>query len=169
MKLDGRDYPAARLAVLHQVGLLPAGAVGFRDGDRKNLRFSNLVVVSRSAMTRVVQVQRNSSSGIPGVSWIPRRRRWRATIHNRGQRISREFRTKEDAVAARRALEALLGYRPAHAGRATERPSDRARPKATDRTHERKRNLATSAKARKVCGAESVAPVAGPSWSGAME
>ena len=56
-------------------------------------------------------VQKNNTSGVPGVTWVVRDRQWRATIRFKGERhYLGEYRNFEDAVKARkRAEEDLFG------------------------------------------------------------
>jgi hypothetical protein len=47
-KIDGRTYTLARIIWLMVTGRLPVLRVNFRDGDRTNLRASNLSLVRRA-------------------------------------------------------------------------------------------------------------------------
>ena len=72
-----------------------------------------LCVIGRSSLTfvdgtcvemlRANTVRRNNTSGVPGVDWMERKQRWRATICFKGRRYYLGgFRNFEDAVQARR-------------------------------------------------------------------
>ena len=51
-------------------------------------------------------VQKNNTSGVPGVTWVVRDRMWRATIRFKGERhYLGEYRKFEDAVKARKRAE----------------------------------------------------------------
>lgn len=57
-------------------------------------------------------VRRNNTSGVTGVDWLTRKRRWRASICFKGVRRSRgTFENFDDAVEARKRAEAEL-YQP---------------------------------------------------------
>ena len=54
-------------------------------------------------------VRRNNTSGVPGVDWLTRKRRWRASICFKGVRRSLgTFENFDDAVEARKRAEAEL-------------------------------------------------------------
>lgn len=60
-------------------------------------------------MLRAKTVRRNNTSGVPGVDWLTRKRRWRASICFKGRRYSLgSFGRFEDAVRARRRAEETL-------------------------------------------------------------
>jgi hypothetical protein len=78
------------------------------DGDRGNNKWSNLRDGTRSDNLRNIALKRNNTSGHHGVTFSKRQQKWIAQI------ILGSFDSKEEAVAARRKYEALLGYHPNH-------------------------------------------------------
>ena len=60
-------------------------------------------------MIRSDTVRRNNTSGVPGVDWLTRKRRWRASICFKGvRRYLGCFESFDDAVEARKRAEAEL-------------------------------------------------------------
>ena len=60
-------------------------------------------------MIRSDTVRRNNTSGVPGVDWLTRKRRWRASICFKGKRhYLGSYGKFEDAVEARKRAEAEL-------------------------------------------------------------
>ena len=60
-------------------------------------------------MLRAKTVRRNNTSGVPGVDWLARKHRWRASICFKGKRYYLgSYRSFEDAVKARQRAEEEL-------------------------------------------------------------
>ena len=58
-------------------------------------------------MLRAKTVRRNNTSGVPGVDWLARKHRWRASICFKGKRYYLgSYRSFDDAVKARKEAEA---------------------------------------------------------------
>ena len=58
------------------------------------------------AMLRAKTVRRNNTSGVPGVEWVARKQRWRASICFKGKRhYLGSYRSFDDAVKARKEAE----------------------------------------------------------------
>lgn len=96
-----------------------------RDGRRTSCGCDNphsgdpLSVIGRASLTYVdgtciemlaaKTVRRNNTSGVPGVEWMKRKRKWRASICFKGKRYYLgSYRYFEDAVKARKQLEIEL-------------------------------------------------------------
>ncbi len=57
-------------------------------------------------MLRAKTVRRNNTSGVPGVEWVARKQRWRASICFKGKRhYLGSYRSFDDAVKARKEAE----------------------------------------------------------------
>jgi hypothetical protein len=100
--VDGRRYPAHRLAWLHFHGVWPADQIDHINGSRSDNRIANL-----RAVTQLVNIQnqrtarRNNASGFLGVSWVKDRSKWRAQIMVSGAVLKiGHFTTPEAAHAA---------------------------------------------------------------------
>ena len=79
-----------------------------RPGEKLKLTYVDGTCVE---MIRTRTVRSNNTSGVPGVEWMAKRQRWRATICFKGKRrYLGSFENLEDAVRARkRAEEELFG------------------------------------------------------------
>lgn len=85
------------------------------NGIRHDNRIENLRSVSQTENARNTRRKRHNTSGVSGVHWVTKDQRWLASIHHEGKRINLgQFRSFEDAVAARRAGETKYGYHPNH-------------------------------------------------------
>jgi len=82
IKVDGRQYQAARLAWLYMKGHWPPRQIDHEDTDASNGRWLNLRLASISQNGANRGKQSNNSSGHKGVSW--QCGKWRAKIACRG-------------------------------------------------------------------------------------
>jgi hypothetical protein len=99
----------------HQVAWLlfygswPDGEIDHRDGDGLNNRIANLRCGTRTQNQRNQRLQVRNKSGVRGVCFHSRTKRWQASIGVGGKRLFiGRFRTVEAAAAARK--EAELKY-----------------------------------------------------------
>ena len=77
-----------------------------RSGEKLNLTYVDGTCVE---MIRANTVRRNNTSGVPGVEWMAKKQRWRATICFKGKRYYLGSYGKfEDAVRARKNAEESL-------------------------------------------------------------
>lgn len=89
------------------------------NGIKQDNRLVNLRAVSQCENARNARLFTTNTSGVVGVSFDARDNRWHAYIgvgKNHRQSLG-HFKTKEEAIAARRAAELVLGYHENH-GRA---------------------------------------------------
>lgn len=101
LKINGRRYSEHRLAWFYVHGQWPAGDLDHVDGARANNRIVNLREASRSQNIFNSKLVR-SSSGVRGVTWNKRERRWKANLKKDQQVIHLgTFETLPDAIAAR--------------------------------------------------------------------
>ena len=86
------------------------------NGDRLDNRLHNLRNVSRKENARNIRVGGSNTSGVLGVYWVERDKRWSARIGNtsRGGGFIGYYKTKAEAVAARKQAEIDLGYHKNH-------------------------------------------------------
>jgi hypothetical protein len=114
------NYAVHRLAVLYVTGAFPENEVDHEDGNGLNNRWNNLREVTRAQNVKNKRLQQNNTSGVMGVSWHTRDRRWLSAISVDGNRkFLGSFRNKEDAITARKAAEVLYKF---HENHGTERP-----------------------------------------------
>jgi hypothetical protein len=97
--IDGRQYPAHRLAFLYLHGVWPTGEVDHVDGNRANNRFSNLRdVPSQTNRENQRRAHADGTSGLLGVTWRQHAKKWSASICVDGNRMHLGYRqTKEEA------------------------------------------------------------------------
>jgi hypothetical protein len=81
------------------------------DGDPTNNRIENLRSVYHAENCRNRKRYSHNTSGVSGVSWNARAGRWYAYIHiEKRMKNLGMFMSKDEAIAARKAAEELLGY-----------------------------------------------------------
>lgn len=99
--LDGRAYQSHRLAWLWMTGEWPALQVDHKDTDRRNNRWSNLRLATRTENQWNANVRGDNTSGYKGVSRPKGRTKWQAHITLGGRRkYLGTFDTAEDANQA---------------------------------------------------------------------
>ena len=120
IKVHGREYLEHRLAFLYMLGDLPEHEVDHIDGNGLNNLWSNLRTVTVHENRKNKRKPANNTSGVMGVCWRKRSRKWQAQIQHAGHtKHLGHFYNKEDAIAARKAAEVLYGF---HENHGTERP-----------------------------------------------
>jgi hypothetical protein len=111
IKFKHIDYFAHRLAYYMYHGVDPLEkCIDHIDGDKANNKIDNLRLASffQNQMNRV-NLNRNNTSGVIGVSWHKSSKKWRAYIMINGEpKHLGLFTNKEDAIKARR--EAKIKY-----------------------------------------------------------
>lgn len=109
-KWRGRCLKAHRVAWKLHYGVEPM-VIDHINGDITDNRIENLRSVTQSDNQRNRKTPSNNTSGVQGVRWHARDKRWRATIRLGGSaKYLGEFRAFGDAVAARRRAEAENGF-----------------------------------------------------------
>lgn len=100
IEIMGRAYYAHRLAWLYMTGEWPEGLIDHRDTDAGNNRWENLRPATRSQNTANSKARLGSRSGLKGVSWRKREKKWVARIMKDGKSQSLGYFDKpEDAHA----------------------------------------------------------------------
>lgn len=87
IRIDGRFYMAHRLAFLFKCGKWPTEDVDHIDGVKTNNRFDNLRLASDEINAQNLRTAKssNKSSGVLGVYYHRRARRWMSTIYVNGK------------------------------------------------------------------------------------
>jgi len=80
IRIDGINYAAHRLAWAYEHGYWPSLDLDHIDCNRSNNRLSNLREATRSQNTCNTKISSNNTSGIKGVMWHKRNKKWCATI-----------------------------------------------------------------------------------------
>lgn len=102
---------AHRVAWAIYYGEWPQGFIDHINGDRADNRITNLRVVDHAGNGRNRRPGANNRSGVLGVGWNKRHKKWRASIRHNGELIYLgAFEAKEDAVAARLEAEKRYGF-----------------------------------------------------------
>ena len=107
----GSSYKAHRLVWLWHHGYIPEHGLDHIDRDRSNNRIENLREVSRICNMRNTPNPKNNTSGVKGVSWPSREKKWAVQIreNNRNHHIG-YFGCFTEAVAHRLAAEQALDW-----------------------------------------------------------
>lgn len=80
IRLFDRLYQAHRLAWLHMTGEWPSRLIDHIDLDPKNNRWSNLRLATTSQNMSNTTAPRHNTSGVKGVTWNKRHRKWQAQV-----------------------------------------------------------------------------------------
>lgn len=111
VRLSGQNYKAHRIAWKIAYGEDPE-FIDHLDGNRANNKLDNLRDVTQAQNNRNASIRKNSLAPYPGVEWHKRSRKFRAFIGRNGRYVSLgSFDTETEAVAARKAAEALEGFK----------------------------------------------------------
>jgi hypothetical protein len=101
-----RPRLAHRLAWTWMTGEVAEGQIDHINGDRTDNRWSNLRLVTQKQNSANQGLRTNNISGIKGVSWEARSKKWRAQIMKDGKaHYLGAYHTVEEATAVRRAAE----------------------------------------------------------------
>ena len=100
--VNGRSYLAQLLAWFYVTGEWPKDRIDHINRERDDNRFRNLREATHQQNMQNRKAHTNNTSGTTGVSWVTRDRVWRAEI---GDECIGYFKSKKDAIAARRARE----------------------------------------------------------------
>lgn len=103
ISIGRHKYRAHRLAFLYMTGKLPSQLVDHQDGNGLNNSWENLREVCPVGNNRNQRLRDDNSSGVAGVYWNKKDRRWQVSIKTeRGNRgYVGQFADLLDAVAAR--------------------------------------------------------------------
>ena len=109
IKLNGSNYSAQRLAWLYETGEWPTDEVDHRDRNRARNEWENFRIATRSQNRMNCAPPITNTSGVKGVHFNKRKRRWRAQIVLKGKLIFLgDYSTFEGAVQARKEAEERL-------------------------------------------------------------
>ena len=101
IKIHGRLYQAHRLAWVVLYEEQPPNEIDHINGVKTDNRPENLRAASRGGNCQNTRIRKDNSSGLKGVSWNSRAKKWRArcNFENRQYNLG-NFHSKEDAHAA---------------------------------------------------------------------
>lgn len=101
--INGKQYRANRLVILYVDGYLPENWVDHKDGIISNDRYLNLREVSPQCNARNrTKLNKNNTSGVPGVHFFKRTQKWQSkiTVNRKGIHLG-YFKDFVNAVVAR--------------------------------------------------------------------
>ena len=114
VRLAGKLHRAHRLAWLITHGDLP-DVLDHINQDRSDNRIINIRLSTFAENSKNAGRQSGNTSGITGVCWFRKPKKWRARIHVNGRNIHLGmFASIEDAKAARNAANIKYGFSPGH-------------------------------------------------------
>lgn len=115
ISVGGRRYKAHRLAWLYMTGSFPSDVIDHIDGNPANNRWDNLRSVTQRENLMNRQIRSDNKSGVQGVIWAKREKKWRAEIKIKGKsKYLGLFSDIKEAAAARKKAEIELGFHPNH-------------------------------------------------------
>lgn len=123
-RVFGRKQQAHNVVFKMHYGYEPE-LVDHIDGDRKNNRPGNLRPADHSSNMRNAKLRRDNKSGVPGVRWDKRAKKWEAKIgigHGTRAKVLGRFKTFDEAASARHAAERELSYPVEHGKRWDTKP-----------------------------------------------
>jgi hypothetical protein len=133
VKVDGKSYLSHRMIWIMVHGTIPDLEVDHINGVRNDNRLANLRLADKLGNAHNQCMHADNKSGVMGVHFDSRRRRWNATASNGGQKLQISFATKEEAIACR------IGI-----ARAWEFDAGHGRPRRPEYYHPRPRSMASS-------------------------
>lgn len=115
IQIAGIRYVAHRLAWLYMKGRWPDDEIDHINHVRNDNRWDNLREVTRRQNGQNVSLSKSNTSGVVGVCWDKRFKKWKAAIGiNRKSKFLGYFNDKEAAITARKNAEAEYGFHPSH-------------------------------------------------------
>lgn len=109
IQLDGKMYLAHRLAHLYMTGEFPIKVIDHKNKTSFDNTWLNLRDVTYAVNSQNHKVSKANASGATGVSWDPKRNKWRARIVlNRKDIHLGRFDSFEEALEARKQAEQEL-------------------------------------------------------------
>lgn len=108
--LCGRYYQVHRIIWFWMTGEWPE-IIDHKDGNKQNNKWNNLRNVDYFKNCQNQRLASDNTSGITGVSFIKKHKKWRASIMYRNKRYALgEFINFDDAVKARKQAEKDFGF-----------------------------------------------------------
>jgi len=109
IRIDGADYKLHRIAWVYVYGEAPAGFLDHIDRNPSNNRINNLREATHGENQQNKKAYANSLTGVKGVGWNKRMKKWRARIQHEGRIVLLGcFSSMQEAIDARKAAETAL-------------------------------------------------------------
>ncbi len=115
-RFNKKDYKVHRLIMLYMLGEIPEGGqVDHINHNRADNRWENLRLVSKYTNGRNLPKYITNTSGVTGVSWHKKQKKWIARVMLKGKAIQiGSFTTKEEAIVAREKVIKEYNFHPNH-------------------------------------------------------
>lgn len=111
----GVGYSMHRIIWLYVYGKWPSGEIDHINHIRNDNRIENLRVVSNKDNLKNKSLPKSNKSGIMGVHWLRRDKRWKVAIKIDGKtKYLGLYQKKEDAAKARKETEIKYGFHKNH-------------------------------------------------------
>lgn len=111
IRLRGRLYQRSRLAWFYTYGYFPENCIDHKNRDRTDDRIKNLRDSSYQCNNRNRGNSKNNKSGVKGVSWDSREKKWVSQImSNRVGKNLGYYKDIDNAVCARLAAEQCMDW-----------------------------------------------------------
>lgn len=118
LRLLGKLLLAHRVVFAMHEGRWPDNQVDHVNGIKTDNRPSNLRDVTLSENLKNQKMRANNRSGVTGVHWVAHKKKWAASISDKGTRVRLGlFKTIDQAATARNQAEKRLGYSDSHGKR----------------------------------------------------
>lgn len=115
LSIYGKRYSAHRIVWLMHYGTWPSSNLDHINGIRIDNLISNLREVSCAENSKNHRPHKTNTSGVMGVVWHKRDKRWQAGIMVSGKTIHLgQFAEKDDAISARKQAEKDYGFHENH-------------------------------------------------------
>ncbi|WP_246705492.1 HNH endonuclease [Rhizobium sp. WYCCWR 11152] len=112
-----RNYKAHRVAWVLATGGWPADQIDHINGNKTDNRIVNLRSVTNSDNCKNKRIIKSNTSGVCGVSWFARSRKWHARIEVNGKTVNLGyFDCLDDAARVRKQAEIDNGFHANHGG-----------------------------------------------------
>lgn len=98
IRINGRFFPAHRLAWFYMTGKWPSDEVDHVNGIKNDNRFENLREVTHAQNQWNKGKPKNNNSGFKGVCWHKQTKSWRAKLGFHGKHYQRYFKSKLQAL-----------------------------------------------------------------------
>lgn len=85
--IEGKRYPAHRLSYLWMTGKEPPDLIDHINGNKADNRWLNLRSATKSENNRNAKLRQDNTSGVPGISWHNKVKKWQIMIG--GQHLGR--------------------------------------------------------------------------------
>lgn len=111
ISIDNIRYLAHRLAFLYMIGHFPEHNIDHINGIRNDNKWCNLREVSQSCNIRNGKIHFDNKSGVTGVFWYTKPRKWAANIFKGKRKWLGCFKNFDEAVCHRLAAEQCLDWK----------------------------------------------------------